>query len=82
MIQHMTPSSAADEELQGRVGRFLAERHVPALRRLKVEARDGTVTLRGRVGTFYEKALGARCCQRVAGVRRIVDAVSVVERGS
>ena len=78
----MTPIAAvavcsADHELERRVVSFLHARHVPGLRHLEVKANGGTVTLRGRVQSFYEKQLCQSCCQRVAGVIRLVDAVDV-----
>ncbi|MGH7135809.1 MAG: BON domain-containing protein [Pirellulales bacterium] len=76
-----TISQAADHDLQRRVVNFLAERHVPGLRHLEVEAQNGTVTLRGRVHSFYEKQLCQAVCRRVAGVVRYVDAVDVVYAG-
>jgi osmotically-inducible protein OsmY len=68
-----------DRELEQRVRVFLVGQNVPSLRRLAIEARDGTVTLRGRVATFYEKQLSQQCRRRVTGVRRLVDQM-VVER--
>jgi hypothetical protein len=69
----------ADHDLKRRVALFLAGRHVLSLRRLEVEARGGTVTLRGRVGSFYEKQLSRQCCRRVAGVVELIDRVEVIE---
>jgi osmotically-inducible protein OsmY len=66
-----------DRDLERRVVNYLAGRHVPGLRHLSVQARAGTVTLRGRVQTFYEKQLCQDCCRRVAGVVQLVDAVDV-----
>lgn len=72
-------SVEADVDLERRVFQFLLDRHMPGLRRLSVEAEAGTVTLRGNVRTFYEKQLCQSICRRVAGVRQIVDQVSVGE---
>jgi osmotically-inducible protein OsmY len=66
-----------DRELERRVVNYLSGRHVPGLRRLEVEARNGTVTVRGQVHSFYEKQLCQDCCRRVAGVVKLVDAVEV-----
>jgi hypothetical protein len=71
------PGDPADQDLKRRVALFLAGRHVPSLRYLEVEARGGIVTLRGRVGSFYEKQLSQQCCRRVAGVIELVDRVEV-----
>lgn len=70
-------STVADRDLERRVVSYLLGRHVPSLRHLAVEANNGTVTLRGRVQTFYEKQLCQHTCQRVAGVVKLVDAVDV-----
>lgn len=72
-----TISEQADRDLERRVAIYLAGRHVPGLRNLAVEAHNGTVTLRGRVYSFYEKQLCQAVCRRVAGVVRYVDAVDV-----
>ena len=68
---------AADYDLERRTMNFLVARHRPALRQLEVEARNGVVTLRGRVGSFYEKQLALHCCLRVAGVLKLIDAIDV-----
>jgi osmotically-inducible protein OsmY len=67
----------AEAELELRVRNFLEGRNIPGLRRIGVEAVAGQVTLRGRVRTFYEKQLAIHCCQRVAGVIHVVDAIEV-----
>lgn len=67
----------ADADLRRRVISFLAGRHLAALRSIEVEAQGGTVTLRGKVHTFYEKQLTQQCSRRVAGVVRLIDEVDV-----
>jgi osmotically-inducible protein OsmY len=64
-------------DLEQRVRNFLEGRNIPGLRRLGVKAAAGQVTLFGRVRTFYEKQLALHCCQRVAGVIQVVDAIEV-----
>jgi len=71
-----------DRDLERRVSAFLAARSVPALRRLYVHSRQGVVTLRGHVHTFYEKQLSGHAARRVAGVVRLVDDVQVANRES
>jgi osmotically-inducible protein OsmY len=66
-----------DRDLQQRVSLYLAERSVPALRRVAVEARQGRVTFRGRVSSFYEKQLMLNCFHAVPGVESIEDRVDV-----
>jgi osmotically-inducible protein OsmY len=74
-------SNDADRDLERRIVNYLARRHLPGLRQLEVRANNGTVTLRGQVRSFYEKQLGQHCCQRVAGVRKLVDAIDVIGFG-
>jgi osmotically-inducible protein OsmY len=69
---------AADRDLEQRVVGYLARRHVPSLRQLAIEARNGIVTVRGQVRSFYEKQLSSHCCRRVAGVVELVDEIHVV----
>ncbi len=73
----MLLNEATDRDLERRVASHLADRHKPALRQLAVEVTNGTVTLRGRVHSFYEKQLCQECCRRVAGVVQFIDAIDV-----
>ena len=66
-----------DRDLERRVKAFLADRNLPALRRLAIHSQRGVVTLRGRVRTFYEKQLGGQSARRVAGVVDVIDAIYV-----
>jgi osmotically-inducible protein OsmY len=75
-------SESADRDLERRVKGFLYGKHMPGLRNLQVEAHNGTVVLRGQVGSFYEKQLGHQCCRRVAGVQKLIDSVDVVSMPS
>jgi len=72
-----SPAEQADSELVRRVTSFLNSRSMPGLRRLSIEAHHGTVTLSGRVRSFYEKQVATHSCRRVAGVRQLVDKVDV-----
>ena len=78
-----TPRLSLDESLPKqddlalRVRNFLDGRNIPGLRRLGVTVAAGQVTLYGRVRTFYEKQLAIHCCQRVAGVVHVIDAIEV-----
>lgn len=66
-----------DEDVQNRVASFLGSRQFHELSRLKVAVRNGTVTLDGTVGSFYEKQVAMDSCRRVAGVRSLVDLIKV-----
>ena len=67
-----------DRDLERRVANYLLGYKMPALRRIDVEANNGTVILRGRVSTFYQKQLCIHCARRVAGVVRLIDEVGVI----
>jgi osmotically-inducible protein OsmY len=69
---------ATDRDLESRVSRYLHGLSRPAPRRVHVRAKDGTVTLAGKVPSFYDKQLALNCCRRVAGVVRLVDEVEVL----
>lgn len=73
-------NKAADHEVAENVRSFLLAHHVPSLRRLAVSVQDGTVTLQGRVRTFYEKQLSQQCLRRIPGVQHLVDALIVDDR--
>lgn len=70
-------SCEADTDLKRRILNFLHQRHVPSLRGIHVDVLQGVVTMRGSVDTFYHKQLCLHCCQRVAGVVRLVDEILV-----
>ena len=70
---------AQDRDLQNRVTSFLCNTNRGALRRLQVEAKDGTVILSGHVSSFYERQLAINCCLHVAGVLKLVDEVQVAQ---
>lgn len=66
-----------DEDLRRRISSFLGSRHFPAFRRLEVNVAAGAVTLRGQVGSYYEKQVALDTCRRVAGVLSTIDEVEV-----
>lgn len=72
------PPYSAENELTGRVRRFLHDR-VPDSDGLSVETTGGTVILRGRMPSCHAKWLCLQCCQRVAGVIHIIDQLDVAE---
>ena len=74
--RHVTNSY--DQDLRRRVVNYLVGRNVPNLRQIHVEARGGTVILRGRVRCFYHKQLCIHCSRRVAGVMKLIDRIEVV----
>jgi hypothetical protein len=79
-LAEIIPASRSDNDsaLARRIRTFLVNRHVSALRHLRVSVDRGVVTLSGRVSSFYEKQLSHASAQRVAGVQRVLDQVRVV----
>ena len=80
MTSLLVNCQSADRELERRVSNYLQGRHLPSLRKLAVDSCDGSVTLRGKVGTFHEKQVAIHCCQRVAGVVHLIDMVDVADK--
>jgi osmotically-inducible protein OsmY len=73
----MSPSQPADRELEGRVHATLQTLNRAVARRVIIEVKDGLVTLRGDVPTFYARQIIIHECQRVPGVTRVNDELSV-----
>lgn len=69
-----------DDELQFRVRRFLRTRHFPEFENLEVDVHNGSVTLSGRLQSYYEKQVAINSCQRVAGVINLIDRIDVSSR--
>jgi len=69
-------ASVRDADLKRWVVRYLFD-HKPPLRRIQVEVDNGTVTLRGKVETFYQRQRWINCCRRVAGVIRLIGEIEV-----
>ncbi len=76
-IRPTTDSRNADRELQHRIRSFLQQKRIPHSSQLRVDVKNGVVTLRGTHRSFYHKQLCIHCCQRVAGVVELVDATHV-----
>jgi hypothetical protein len=77
-VSNAVNSAAADRELQRRISIFLANRRLPYSSKLRIDAKNGVVTLQGTHHSFYHKQLCINCCQRVAGVVRLIDATRVL----
>ena len=69
---------ATDSDLTRRIISFLFQRGLLTLRHLDVEVRGGVAMVTGRVNTYHEKQLVTSCCQRVAGVLRVLNEVEVI----
>lgn len=77
MVRSEIGLSELDRDLERRVVNYLAQQHFPQLHAVQVKARQGVVTIRGDVSSFYERQLCIHCCQRVAGVVRLNDQIKV-----
>lgn len=66
-----------DHLLAHQISTHLAETNRASLKRLSVDVHGGRVTLRGSVGTFYEKQIAIQTCRVLTGIERLIDAVEV-----
>ena len=66
-----------DADLRRRIISYLEQRRYPTLRDLTIFTDNGSVTLQGKLDSFYEKQICLSTCQRVAGVIRIIDEMEV-----
>jgi osmotically-inducible protein OsmY len=71
--------AVTDHLLASRISTQLAETHRWSLKRLSVDVCGGEVTLRGCVGSFYEKQIAIQTCRGLAGIERLTDAMEVAE---
>ena len=69
----------ADRLLADKIVTNLAETHRFNLKRLSVDVHAGEVTLRGCVGSFYEKQIAIQTCRVLPGIDRLIDAVEVAD---
>lgn len=67
-----------DALLASQISSQLAETNRANLKRLAVDVREGAVTLRGSVASFYEKQIAIETCRLRADLGRLIDAVEVV----
>jgi osmotically-inducible protein OsmY len=79
MISTATPPTTADYQLANRIASQLAETNRANLKRLSVNVRAGEVTLRGNVGSFYERQIAIQACRELPGIDHLIDAVEVLE---
>lgn len=70
---------AEQHDLQRRVQNFLHKQTNPDVRTLTVKVSGDVVNIHGQVTSQYARDLATICCQRVAGVRRVVNEAVVDE---
>lgn len=68
-----------DLELAEKIAAYLVSTKSPILQKLSVQVFEGKVTLRGNVGTHFEKQLALLCYERVPGIVQLVDEIVVAE---
>lgn len=73
----LSQSANSDEVCQNRIQQMLYGSR-PEFRNLRITSNRGTVTVQGRVASFYLRQLAIQCCQRAAGVFRIDDQLQVL----
>lgn len=77
MIAPAQRRQLSDRLLESQISTQLAETRRPSLQRLSVDVEAGEVTLRGCVGSFYEKQIAIQACRTLGGIERLIDAVEV-----
>ena len=73
--------TAEDSDLENRIANCLYQRNVPNSRRIRADARVGTVVVSGRLPSRHAKWLCIECCRHVAGVIKLIDHVVVKQDG-
>lgn len=69
--------SEVQNDLARRVRNFLSKQGHPGLQDVNVEVAADVVHVRGKACNLYARELATTCCQRVAGVRRVVNEMVV-----
>lgn len=67
----------ASQDLQQRIALNLQSRQLAFGGRVRIEAKQGTVTLSGLVPTFYQRQLIYAATRKVAGVTKVIDQLEV-----
>jgi osmotically-inducible protein OsmY len=67
--------------LKDQIGTALRDNPYLFGRTLRVETHEGTVTLRGFVGTYYQKQMAQESVRRIDGVGEISNELEVAYRG-
>lgn len=74
----MVPQSInTNVEIADSVRRSFAALHYPELNQIACEAKQGQVTLRGNVRSYYLKQMAQEVARRIPGVRRVTNDVQV-----
>ena len=71
------PVSTPDQICQNRIEGLLRDQPHRELQEIQISSDRGTITMQGRVSSFYLRQLCIRCCQQAAGVLQINDQLQV-----
>lgn len=63
----------SDQETRRRIENALCARSIPGWRAVRIEARDGTVVLSGKLPSDRAKWLCLECCRHIPHVLHVVD---------
>ena len=80
MSENISNNRLADADLLTRVGIALTLRLNHTLHGVHAQVDNGTVTLRGSVGSYYDRQLAFEVTRRVARVLRVKDELTVVDQ--
>ncbi len=69
--------TAEDQVCQQQIEELLRDQQYQGLKNVLISSDRGTVTLQGRVSSFYLRQICIRCCQQVVGVFQINDRLEV-----
>jgi osmotically-inducible protein OsmY len=68
---------ASPSDVAGRISDALKRHAEDEARHVEVSVSDGTVTLRGKVGSFPEKSISLNAAWSAPGVRTVIDQLSI-----
>ena len=69
--------SQTDSSLSERLRRALERDPHLSRRKLRLEIQDGSVTMRGTVGSYYQKQMAQEMLRRIDGVEQIANELEV-----
>lgn len=73
----LSPVPAADAALRQDIINYLSGPEFPTLQGVTIDVVDGTVTLRGRVGSYYTKQVLVHACRCMKRVTEVIDRLHV-----
>lgn len=74
---HQSQNGMCSKSIEHAAVEELAAMGYAPLKQLRCGFRDGTLTLRGQVSSYYHKQLAQEAVRRLSGIRAIVNEVTV-----